>query len=140
MDNHARKVIHELANKLKLKSKSTGAGDERRPILFRTAASLKYSEQTFEVAVDRINRKYFSRTDIKKRAKVRVANTAATATHVREGDIVGQGAPVLGEENRGRAMLEKMGWTMGMGLGAAQRQGLLEPVTQVVRHSKAGLG
>jgi hypothetical protein len=37
-------------------------------------------------------------------------------------------------------MLEKMGWTKGMALGAADNKGILVPVVQVVKRSKAGLG
>ena len=145
MDNHARKVIHELANRLKLKSKSSGSGSDRRPVLFRNASTLKYSEQAFEVAIVRIRRKYFPRTDhpgrgAEARSAARASNTAEAAARVRDGDVVGQGAPVLGAENKGRAMLEKMGWSMGMALGSMHNKGLLEPVTQVVKRTKAGLG
>ena len=62
------------------------------------------------------------------------------ATKLQEGEIVGASAPELGQENKGRAMLEKMGWSKGMALGAFQNQGILEPVAQVVKLSKAGLG
>jgi hypothetical protein len=142
MDNHGRKVIHELANKLKIKSKSTGAGDDRRPILSRTSATLKYSEKVFEPTAARIRRKYFPRTDTKSRIdpRDRGAGASAAATRVRDGDLVGQGAPELGSENRGRAMLEKMGWIKGMALGTEDNKGILQPVTHIVKMSKAGLG
>lgn len=59
---------------------------------------------------------------------------------LREGEVVGASAPELGQENKGRAMLEKMGWSKGMALGALENKGILEPVAQVVKKSKAGLG
>ena len=62
------------------------------------------------------------------------------ATRYQDGEIVGSGAPELGAENKGRAMLEKMGWTQGTGLGSANNQGILQPIQTVVRNSKRGLG
>ncbi|KAF9207775.1 Angiogenic factor with G patch and FHA domains 1 [Haplosporangium sp. Z 27] len=41
--------------------------------------------------------------------------------------------------NKGHAMLSKMGWKAGTGLGAA-RQGVVEPVQLMVSERKAGLG
>lgn len=49
-------------------------------------------------------------------------------------------APELGIENRGRAMLEKMGWTTGMGLGNPNNAGIVAPIFAKVKTSKAGLG
>ena len=57
-----------------------------------------------------------------------------------DGDVVGASAPEIGAENRGRAMLEKMGWSTGTALGAADNKGILQPVAQVVKNSRAGLG
>jgi hypothetical protein len=57
-----------------------------------------------------------------------------------EGDIVGGSAPEIGAENKGRAMLEKMGWSTGTALGAINNKGILLPVAHVVKNSKAGLG
>lgn len=59
---------------------------------------------------------------------------------LREGEIVGASVPELGQANKGRAMLEKMGWSKGMGLGTLENKGILEPVAQVMKRSKAGLG
>ncbi|OLN87740.1 Protein SQS1 [Colletotrichum chlorophyti] len=53
MDNHARKVIHELASKFNIKSKSTGSGDQRRPMLHRSFRTTKYAEETFDMAIAR---------------------------------------------------------------------------------------
>lgn len=60
--------------------------------------------------------------------------------HHREGDIVGASAPELGVENRGRKMLEKMGYVTGMALGLEGREGIVKPVEAVMKISKAGLG
>jgi pSer/pThr/pTyr-binding forkhead associated (FHA) protein len=45
----------------------------------------------------------------------------------------------VAKTNKGHAMLSKMGWKTGTGLGAA-RQGVIEPVQLLVADKKAGLG
>lgn len=59
-------------------------------------------------------------------------------TRNKEGAIVGGSAKPLGPENKGRAMMEKMGWSKGTGLGK-QKGGILEPIAHVVKNTKAGL-
>lgn len=145
MDNHARKIIHELANKFKIKSKSIGKGDQRRPTLYRTGRTLPFVEATFDQAFNRVNRKYLPRLDKKGKKggkrlpPVRGGTSVAAATY-QDGEVVGGAAPELGVENRGRAMLEKMGWSMGTALGATDNKGIMQPVTQTMKRSKAGLG
>lgn len=143
MDNQARKVIHELANKFNIKSKSTGAGEQRRPTLYRTARTFKYNEGAFEEAISRVGRKHFPRRD-------RVGQYGAQrqprgqggdrALQYRDGEVVGGSAPELGEANKGRLMLEKMGWSTGTALGTTTNKGILTPVEQKVKRGKAGLG
>lgn len=144
MDKHARKMIHELASKFNVKSKSTGNGHSRRPALHRTKGTLQYSESSFQLALSRVTRKYVPRPDARRRdgagrslGQGRVNMAAAT---VRDGEIVGAAAPELGIENRGRAMLEKMGWSSGTALGALDNKGILQPVSQAMKRTKAGLG
>lgn len=145
MDKHSRKVLHELAQKFKVKSVSTGSGNQRRPTLTRTKYTVKYVEAQFEMHTSRVERKHFPRLDLKGKGKAssttkirRGAGTAAV-TYM-EGEVVGASAKELGQENKGRNMLEKMGWSMGMALGSIENKGILQPVAQVVKRSKAGLG
>ncbi|KAL2163660.1 hypothetical protein VTH06DRAFT_5718 [Thermothelomyces fergusii] len=152
LDKHARKVLHELASKCDIKSQSTGKGDQRRPVLYRTIRTAWYASNGFEEAArhvdrmaSRIHRKYFHRVDVKvpKGGSTRNKDgdrSGHRALSFREGEIVGASVPELGRENKGRAMLEKMGWSKGKGLGASDNQGILEPVAQVIKRSKAGLG
>ncbi|KAM9883967.1 G-patch domain-containing protein [Verticillium dahliae] len=145
MDNHARKVLHELANKFNIKSKSTGSGDQRRPTLYRTARTLQYSADNFDQAIGRVGRKYFPRKDLGSRwsgvrGSVRRGGGGQPDTGYRDGEVVGGSAPELGQENRGRAMLEKMGWSTGTALGSMDNKGILQPVEQKVKRGKAGLG
>lgn len=151
MDKDARRILHELANKFKIKSQSTGTGDQRRPVLYRTKRTAKYSESStrelthhIEMASLTIRRKHFHRLDNKGPALPRALKAGKGSGHkavtYREGEIVGASAPHLGQDNKGHAMLEKMGWSKGMALGALENKGILEPVAQVVKRSKAGLG
>ncbi len=145
MGKNVRKLIHDLANKFNIKSKSIGKGDQRRPILYRTIRTVPFSEAMFDQIVGRVNRRYFPRFNSKSQGGSRQATTAgrngyAAAASYRDGEVVGAAAPELGTENRGRAMLEKMGWSSGTALGAMENKGILLPVTQTMKRSKAGLG
>lgn len=141
MDKHARKVIHELANKFNVKSKSIGKADQRRPTLYRTKRTPRFDEEAFDLAIRRIQRRYFPRLDWKgKSSSGQPSRSGHAEASYREGEIVGASAPELGTANRGRAMLEKMGWSMGTALGSIENKGILLPVTQTMKKSKAGLG
>lgn len=145
MDPHARKIIHEIASKFNIKSKSTGKGTSRRPTLNRTLRTLPYVESTFDQVTRRIHRRYLPRPDQKgkPRGKAQVARPKASgdsAVKVRNGEIVGGAAPELGTDNRGRVMLEKMGWSSGTALGSTNNKGILQPVSQMMKTNKAGLG
>lgn len=143
MDNQARKVIHELANKFNIKSKSTGAGEQRRPTLYRTARTFKYNEGAFEEAISRVGRKHFPRRDrvgLHGMQRQPRGQGGDRALQYRDGEVVGGSAPELGEGNKGRLMLEKMGWSTGTALGTTTNKGILTPVEQKVKRGKAGLG
>lgn len=154
LDKHARMVLHQIAGKFNLKSKSIGNGQARRPVLHRNNRTIVYqpmqiAEATRKVdaAARRVGRKYFPRADVeaspgiyKEAYSGNAGRVSLKALVLREGEIVGASAPELGQENKGRAMLEKMGWSKGMGLGTLENKGILEPVAQVVKKSKAGLG
>ncbi|KAH7369918.1 hypothetical protein BKA65DRAFT_487332 [Rhexocercosporidium sp. MPI-PUGE-AT-0058] len=147
MDKADRKVVHELANAFNLKSKSAGNGDNRFPILYRTSRTLAFNDGAFAKVDARISRRFLPRMDVGgKRAGGGAKRAAGTggfnraAVSYRDGDIVGGSAPELGADNRGRAMLEKMGWSSGTALGALNNKGIMLPVSHVVKTTKAGLG
>lgn len=141
-----RKVVHELANAFYLKSKSAGNGDNRFPILYRTTRTLAFNDGDFAKVDARISRRFLPRMDVggkrgggaKRAAGAGGFNRAAVS--YKDGDIVGGSAPELGADNRGRAMLEKMGWSSGTALGALNNKGIMLPVSHVVKTTKAGLG
>ncbi|KAI9643462.1 squalene synthetase-like protein [Ciborinia camelliae] len=154
MDKANRKFVHEIANAFKLKSKSAGLGNKRYPILYRTARTTVYGERAYEAAASKLSRRFLPRNDVGGRragAAPRRGGRAGGgggggfgggfgAASYRDGDVVGASAPELGVENKGRAMLEKMGWSAGTALGALDNKGILQPVSHVVKTTKAGLG
>ncbi|KAI9798548.1 MAG: hypothetical protein M1833_004685 [Piccolia ochrophora] len=150
MEKRDRVVVHEIANHFKLKSKSVGNGLTRFPTLYKTSRTGTYDEDSLDMLDRKMNhRKFLPRLDRKTRqenalkARLTQKNTRAmekSAVSYRDGEVVGAAAPELGVENRGRAMLERMGWSTGTALGAMDNKGILQPVSHVVKISKAGLG
>lgn len=55
-----------------------------------------------------------------------------------DGEIVGATAPEVNAGSKGRAMMMKMGWSVGMGLGA-ENKGILTPLKPVVKTTRKGL-
>lgn len=141
MDKANRKIVHELANAFNLKSKSVGNGDLRFPVLYRTKRTNYWSESRFSAVETKLSKRFLPRGN---RAPPRPHRESkfggSSAAGYRDGDIVGASAPELGVENKGRAMLEKMGWSTGTALGALNNKGILQPVSHVVKTTKAGLG
>lgn len=140
-------MVHEIANVFKLKSKSNGGGKSRFPVLYRTSRTLLYNEETLKAAESVLSQgRFLPRMDKAKRkgalaGRGRRGGVASAGLAYRDGEVVGAAAPEIGQENRGRTMLEKMGWSTGTALGALNNnRGLVQPVTQVIKTSKAGLG
>lgn len=146
MKKPQRKLIHEFAATLSLKSQSRGHGPSRFPVLNKTGRTPTYSPKTIN-QVDKI----FSSGKFSRMTKSWYQDGASRSGGGRrgrkdnsasytDGDVVGASAPEIGVENKGRAMLEKMGWSMGTALGATNNKGILLPVAHVVKNSRAGLG
>ena len=141
-----RKIVHEIANVFKLKSKSIGGGRSRYPVLYKTSRTVQYSEETFKAAESMLfSGRFLPHMDrVRKGAlagKSRRSGAASTGVSYRDGEVVGAAAPEIGQENRGRTMLERMGWSTGTALGASNNsRGLVQPVAQVVKTSRSGLG
>lgn len=147
MANNERRMIHEVAHVLRLKSKSSGQGQARFPVLFKSTRSGDFDAAAIR-QIDSLSssRRFFPRKDVRGqrrsaglRPRRRNAGNTSGAAY-RDGEVVGAAAPEIGEENRGRAMLEKMGWSKGTALGASNNKGMLQPVVHTVKISKAGLG
>lgn len=153
MGSGQRAQVHVLAKALYLRSHSQGRGDTRFPILTKTDFTGRYDEDNISQIDALLAQRKFSTQWGMRRDKVAAATGAAGGKVRRsggggvtagagymDGDVVGASAPELGSENRGRAMLERMGWSSGMGIGKAGNKGSLEVIKHVVKKSKAGLG
>ncbi|KAJ9611649.1 squalene synthetase-like protein [Cladophialophora chaetospira] len=158
MDAPQRAAIHRLAKSLKLISKSIGKdgnGMGRYTVLTKGPHTPRFTLNTiWEIDALLESRKFFPKGVF---GAFRSTNTPRTrgagpgyarrggggtmsgATYS-NGDVVGASAPELGAENKGRAMLERMGWSVGQGIGAVGNQGSIEVIKHVVRTTKAGLG
>jgi hypothetical protein len=154
-DKKARMIVHQLANKFKIKSQSAGKGNGRYPVLYRTKLTRPFDQGAFDRAIGRVKQTWFGRVDVDEsevneaRSRVKVLRrpdirsgrgSGGHATTLREGEVIGKNAKELGIENKGRAMLEKMGWSKGMALGTDENKGIMMPIQQVVKKTKAGLG
>lgn len=144
MDAHARKIVHEIAYRFNITSKSTGSGDQRRPTLVRTKSTVRFNEDLFQSVFAKYRRRFFARLDNKatgagKKAAARRGGDPGAAS-VRNGEVVGGSAPEISLANKGRTMLEKMGWSTGMALGAMDNKGMTQIIEHIVKRSKAGLG
>ena len=138
MDAHARKVVHEIGHRHGLKSRSMGAGNARFPILYKTSHTRDYDVKVLA----QVRRRFLpnpAKGRKKTRSGIQNGGGAGPGAAYRDGEIVGACAPELGQDNKGRAILEKMGWSTGTGLGASNR-GLSAPVQQIVKTTRAGLG
>ncbi|MCJ1399277.1 hypothetical protein MMC11_002479 [Xylographa trunciseda] len=148
MDKKDRKLIHEFANVFNLKSKSVGGGRGRYPTLFKTSHSIQFSEGKLGDVEALLNQRRFlprlgkgsKRGSGSLRTAGRGGGAPGPAVSYRDGEIVGAAAPELGTDNKGRAMLEKMGWSSGTALGALNNKGIMQPVVHIVKTTKAGLG
>ena len=137
MDKTRRRFIHELAVAFNLRSKSAGSGERRYPVLKRTARTSHVTDSLYTAVEARLARRF--RTGAGQLGTDRSKTSFAAASY-RDGDVVGAQAPEIGSENRGRTMLEKMGWSSGTALGAANNKGILQPVAHTVKNTRLGLG
>jgi hypothetical protein len=148
MTAEMRASVHRLAKALNLKSHSQGKDDGRFPILTKTPDTHHYTiDSVCEIDALLNQRKFFGRnTDSFKTSKLPRGGrksggggVLAGASYM-DGEVVGASAPEIGADNRGRAMLEKMGWSSGMGIGKVGNKGSTEVIKHVVKNTKAGLG
>jgi hypothetical protein len=124
-----RKILYELARPFGISGNSRGRGVDRYPVMNKSKGTKAYNEILYlrvEQRVARMNG-----------LSGKIINSPTK--QLKHGDIVGAGAPVIAESNKGRQLLEKMGWREGEALGTEANKGILEPISQVFRASRAGL-
>ncbi|KAF1810598.1 hypothetical protein P152DRAFT_90115 [Eremomyces bilateralis CBS 781.70] len=134
-----RRNVHLYAHHLQLVSKSIGGGNKRFTILKKTAHSLSISERQMDRVLGRpIGPKSIKR-DRAGPSKDSTNVRAGAPTTYGHGEVIGADAPEIGTESKGHAMLRKMGWDKGKALGA-ENTGILEPIEQIMRRNRRGLG
>lgn len=134
MDATERAFVHRFAKQLGLTSKSVGTGKGRFTNLSKTNRTRPYNEDFF----NNLTRWKFSNWPGSSRNAQHGIEKRSLVSY-RDGEVVGASAPEIGAGNRGRAMLEKMGWTSGTALGALDNKGILQPIAHTVKTGKAGL-
>ncbi|KAK7522731.1 uncharacterized protein IWZ02DRAFT_252086 [Phyllosticta citriasiana] len=146
MDKHQRAILHQIGAALNMNSKSVGSGNKRFTTLVKTSRTRPLNDYAFSKITSRFQHRFLPRGDTggagKRAGRGGGGGSGGKygAASYRDGEVVGASAPEIGSENKGRAMLERMGWSAGMALGAVDNKGILQPVMHVVKTSKTGLG
>ncbi|CAK9779423.1 hypothetical protein CC85DRAFT_289648 [Cutaneotrichosporon oleaginosum] len=147
MEKETRKKVHMLAECYDLKSKSKGKGAARFPILIKLARSglqVDTAKRDRLVAAGQFNGGSFFKALYARKSKGDGKNNSARGTgasvRAREGDLVGEGAEKIGQDNVGHKLLSKMGWSEGITIGLGGERGLEVPIVAVVKNTKRGLG
>jgi hypothetical protein len=147
MEAYRRATIHQAASVFGLTSRSRGDGQDRFTVLAKTRRTKTYTDDQFDHEILRrgfLKRLQGDLTSNKGRKSAR-ASTFRSGNRVRpqigyrDGEKVGANAPELGPENKGHALMMKMGWSKGEALGFGDNQGILQPIAHTVKTNKAGL-
>lgn len=151
MEAYRRATVHQAASFFNLNSRSRGDGMDRFTILSKTTRTRTYTDDEFDIAI--------SKKGFEKRLKGPLyaqggggrPGKFSTVKHkqggarsrpqlgYKDGETVGANAPELGPENKGHALMMKMGWSKGTALGTADNKGILQPIPHTVKTNKAGL-
>lgn len=137
MHRFARKIVHTLAHAYNLSSKSQGSGKSRYTVLFKTQTTSSMTLDERKIA-GILKRTAWVGAGERSGMKWDVTSGAKGVKRHKDGDVVGGDAKEIASDNRGRLMLEKLGWRSGMGLGV-EGEGMKLPVFAVVKASKSGL-
>lgn len=145
MSKPNRKIVHSIGAAFGLKSKSFGKERSRYTTLYKTSTSARFAQDQDAINDLMAKKRFFGRPDVHsgrggRGGGGRGRGGAGGVVHHREGDVVGGSAPEIAEDNKGRRMLEKMGYRTGMALGIDGNKGIVVPVAAIVKISKAGLG
>ncbi|XDT31827.1 G-patch domain [Nakaseomyces glabratus] len=144
LDPHGNKVITKFATCYNIKSSKVGKGNHTH-IMVEKVKKTKWSRPNYNMVLQLTRqRPVFMRIDVRRPKEDAIKENSGrrgpTAKfHVKEGEVVGENAPEIGQDNIGRRMLEKLGWSSGEGLGAHGNKGISIPVMARVKKSKSGL-
>ncbi|KAF2658142.1 hypothetical protein K491DRAFT_296702 [Lophiostoma macrostomum CBS 122681] len=140
MEAHRRAVIHQVVHQLNITSKSRGDGADRFTVLSKTSRTKTVDDDFFEALFEKKHvRARFSMVPKNSSRGKKPAKTVRPVVSYKDGETVGASAPELGPENFGHRLMQKMGWSQGMALGAGDNKGILQPIAHTVKTNKAGL-
>ncbi|KAF2121719.1 hypothetical protein BDV96DRAFT_482547 [Lophiotrema nucula] len=139
MDAGQRAAVHQFVHELGVNSKSRGDGMHRFTVLSKTSRTKRFNDEYFDALVDKKKFKIRLQGSARGDRFPKGKKTRPATVGYKDGDTVGASAPELGPENRGHALLAKMGWTRGTALGALDNKGILVPIPHTVKVNKAGL-
>jgi hypothetical protein len=152
MPGFIRRVVCELCKSYYVTPKMRGSKQKKLIVVFRTGLARvpdnwQYLPSALETKHDLKPTPFYKdkrqspRNDKKSskattKGKIGAPNTAAQP---KVGDVIGATAQPIEEGNRGRRMLQAMGWKEGESLGAND-SGVKDPLQVTVRAKRAGLG
>ncbi|CAK9436278.1 uncharacterized protein LODBEIA_P08360 [Lodderomyces beijingensis] len=145
-DTHAHHTIKKLAQCYNMQVIRCGPRGQRPYLkICKSKHTFKNHPNYDGVAAILRGRPIFHRIDAKptkdpahKTKTLKDRGNRDSKARFKEGDIVGAEAPEIGVNNLGRQMLERLGWSRGMGLGVTGR-GINEPIVAKVKMSKTGI-
>ncbi|KAG4304930.1 hypothetical protein PORY_001605 [Pneumocystis oryctolagi] len=145
MDSQARRWIHMLVKAYGISSKSYGTGKSRHVVLYKTTKIHdNYSKQHVNRVLQSLNHNQYNRRvyqikNYKSKSSGEKIFRNKNENKYHDGDIVGKNVPEIDKNNRGRKMLEKLGWVEGNGLGAPDNKGIEAPIVAIIKTTKLGL-
>lgn len=153
MEAYRRATVHQAAAFFNLNSRSRGDGMDRFTILSKTSRTRTYTDNEFDMAIQKKGFQKRLRGPLYPQGASGAgrAGRYSTVKHkqsgtrsrpqlgYKDGETVGANAPELGPENRGHALMMKMGWSTGTALGAGDNKGILKPIPHTIKTNKAGL-
>ncbi|SMN19768.1 similar to Saccharomyces cerevisiae YNL224C SQS1 Stimulates the ATPase and helicase activities of Prp43p [Maudiozyma saulgeensis] len=142
LDPHGNKTLMKFAKHYYMKTNKAGKGIHTHMMIEKTKKTRRAIPNYGLIAQLLKQRPVFMRIDVKRVQEDFVKTERVkmkSKFHVIEGEIVGENAPEIGQDNIGRRMLEKLGWSSGEGLGTMSNKGISEPLFARVKKGKAGL-
>ncbi|KAL6149776.1 squalene synthetase-like protein [Exserohilum turcicum] len=151
MEAYRRATVHQVAAFFDLSSRSRGDGMNRFTVLSKTNRTRTYTDDEFGIAIQKKGFQQRLRGPLYSQGGGGRPGKFSTVKHkqggvrsrpqlgYKDGETVGANAPELGPENKGHALMMKMGWSTGTALGATDNKGILKPIPHTVKTNKAGL-
>ncbi|KAF2399827.1 hypothetical protein EJ06DRAFT_36022 [Trichodelitschia bisporula] len=144
--------VDRLGLRLDVDVHATGRKANAKTVyLIKSDEALEYDEERFMSAVREVGMGFAKKVRSFGGSRASRNAAAGRAPHVfggskfaaaspKNGHIVGAKAKEISLDNKGRLMIEKLGWVPGTPLGRLGGNGILTPITSIVRTTKLGLG